>query len=104
MSLLDWFNARLKRPRVFARVSLSNRGATPLRVIIEPWAEEFTLRAGGMWLVEVRARRYGWVEVASTPDTITIYTWDTADFRILSEEREISGWTGPPVPFSPHER
>ena len=98
MSLLDWFHTRLKRPRVFARVSLFNRGSTPLRVIVEPWAEEFTLRAGASWLIEVRARRDGWVEVASTRDTVTVYTWDTADFRIIAPEGEISGWTNLPVP------
>ena len=95
---MDWFHALMKRPRVFARVSLSNRGSTPLRVIVEPWAQEFTLRAGASWLIEVRARRDGWVEVASTRDTVTVYTWDTADYRITAPEGEISGWTGRAVP------
>ena len=82
------------------RITVENSSGHSITFILEPWANEYPMGAGQLFVVEGEGpAAYADFYVESTDDCLIVWAWDGSDARILHEDGTvIEDWTGLRVP------
>jgi len=54
---------------------IENRNSDSVQVIIEPWAEEFSVPSGSKLSISILYDKIGALEVEMSPDYFTVWLW-----------------------------
>jgi len=54
---------------------INNDHSEPMKITIEPWAEEISISAGSSLLLTILSDREGLLETAIGPNTFTVWLW-----------------------------
>ena len=65
-----------------SRVTVRNGTPSPLRVIFEPWCEEYQLEPAAAYILEGTSPRPGHLTVEYGSGDVTVYAWDGCIARI----------------------
>jgi hypothetical protein len=57
------------------RYTFQNRTSTPIIVIVEPWAEEFSVPSGSVLSLEITSTEFGPLETTLDDKYSTIWLW-----------------------------
>lgn len=84
------------------RIHVSNRRAQPIRLIVEPWANEYPMEPGTSYQVEFSGPSSpNPLEVEDRDDGIVVYGWVGSVYRVRDEdgvEIDRCDLRPPPVP------
>ena len=87
------------RPKSQQKIELrlTNSQASPVRLVVEPWGEVFTIPAGATWELRGEGPAGDCLEVEFGDEEITVWGWTGSMVSILSEGREVT-----PAPVEGH--
>ncbi|HUS14337.1 MAG TPA: hypothetical protein VM536_04875 [Chloroflexia bacterium] len=74
---------------VDTRLRLHNSGPATLRILLEPWGDQYTMQPDDLFEVEAKGPAGDRLEVAVAPGTVTIYGWPGAMVRVLHNGRDL---------------
>jgi hypothetical protein len=82
------------------KYTVGNKTTETLQVIIEPWAEEFTLRPGSVLSVAILHDQLGLLETEMGPGYLTMWLWKGCRAEVsLDDKDQTPGSLSIPVPF-----
>src|SRR5688500_2418687 len=85
--------------RVTKTRTVENTYGRPLTFILEPWADEWPMRAGERFVLEGNGPVAGDFFIEQVDDYLVAWAWDDSDARVLREDGTIiADWSGLRVP------
>lgn len=78
---------------IVQRITYTNSTAGSVRIILEPWAEEFVVKPRQVVEFVVRADVLGCLEMEQTAEHLIVYAYETAVIELFSDGKEM-------VPFA----
>lgn len=81
---------------------LHNDGDSPIKVIIEPWAESYEVLPGERWDFLARAPVPGEVEIVHVETGVVLILWSGATMEILRDGQVFDTLSTPAFPTPPH--
>ena len=91
----------MERKTRLDRLYLANGGHRPVTVYLEPWGEQIILPPDGRFEVKAVGPEGEFLELVWGDDEVTIYGWSWSTISILSEGKEVAGFSGIPAPPLP---
>jgi hypothetical protein len=65
-----------------SRLTIRNTTSRRLRVIFEPWADEYELEPGGSYVMEATSPLNGWLTVEYGVEDVVVSAWDACVGRV----------------------
>ena len=73
------------------KISYTNKTHSTITVVLEPWAEEYSLCPGERVDIEVRnGSERGYLELEQTTDAMIIYSWEGTTVSIMRDGKELT--------------
>jgi hypothetical protein len=72
------------------RIELANELSSDVTLIIEPWAEEFTMKPGQTLTLIIYAENQGALTIAIIDGYHVIYLWSGSTASVLIDEVDVS--------------
>jgi hypothetical protein len=70
-------------------IAYTNGSDEPLRIILEPWAEEFIVGPGQRVDILVRTDAVGILEMEQDPEGLVIYAYENCIISVMSNGEEL---------------
>jgi len=70
------------------RYTVRNQNPEEIIAIIEPWAEEFTVRPGSTLLVTISHESMGLLEIVTGPGWLTIWLWSGCRAKVCLDDKD----------------
>lgn len=83
-----------------ASQNVHNATSRPMNLVLEPWANVYSVPPRRTWIVQLRSAQRGALELVREPEGITIYGWPGCTARII-EDGTVLESLDTPVPEVP---
>src|SRR6266566_4586247 len=72
-----------------SRVGIRNPSSSPVLVIFEPWADEYTLPPGATFVFEATSPLPGWLSVEHEGQDVIVSAWDSCVAKVFNEAGQL---------------
>ncbi len=72
-----------------SRVGIRNPSSSPVLVIFEPWAHEYTLPPGATFVFEATSPLPGWLSVEHDGPDVIVSAWDSCVGKVFNKAGEL---------------